>query len=189
MGPFQVGNQQGRSIRDHSLIVHAVINDAKNNNLDVDVCFVDIKQCFDSLWLDECINDLYTSGVTSRNLNLLYQGNNATDMCVETKFGKSERAKLQNIVMQGSVSGGTFCSNQLSKLCNKAYKEGDVYMYGGIPIPPLAMVDDIANISICNSVEGLITNIKCDEFIQRKKLESQVGEGKCQWIHIGKTLC
>ena len=51
------------------------------------------------------------------------------------------------------------------------------------------MVDDIANISICNSVEGLITNIKCDEFIQRKKLESQVGEGKCQWIHIGKGPC
>ena len=44
MGPFQVGNQQHRSIRDHSLIVHAVVNDAKNNNLDVDVCFVDIKQ-------------------------------------------------------------------------------------------------------------------------------------------------
>ena len=29
MGQFQVGNQKKRGIRDHTLIVHAVINDAK----------------------------------------------------------------------------------------------------------------------------------------------------------------
>ena len=92
--------------------------------------------------------------------------------------------------MQGSVPGGTLCSNQLSKLCNKAYDTGDVYMYGGkIPIPPLAMVDDIVSIAICNSVESLTNNVKNDEFIKRKMMESQVGEGKCQWIHIGKTNC
>ena len=153
MGQFQVGNQQKRSIRDHALIVHAVVNDARINNLHVDVLFTDIKQCFDSIWLEEAINDCYTSGIKNRNLNLLYEGNSSTQMCVETRFGKSERVQLKKIVMQGSVSGGTLCSNQLSKLCNKAYSEGQVYMYRGeIPIPPLAMVDDIVSIAICNSI-------------------------------------
>ena len=190
MGPFQVGNQKKRNIRDHTLIVHAVINEAHRKKQSVDVLFTDIKQCFDSIWLDEATNDLYNSGVTSRSLNLLYEGNRKTQMCVETNFGQSERAELNKVVMQGSVPGGLICSNQLSKLCNRLFKEGNVFMYDGkIPIPPLAMVDDIAAIAICNSVEGLDVSVKTDTFIQRKKLEGQTGEGKCQWVHIGKDKC
>ena len=110
-------------------------------------------------------------------------------MCVETRFGRSDRVLLERIVMQGSVLGGTLCSNQISKLCNKSFNEGDVYMYHGIPIPALAMVDDIVTVAKCNSVEGVVNNMKTDQFIRRKKLESQVGEGKCQWVHIGKSKC
>ena len=190
MGPYQVGNQKGRSIRDHTLIIHAVINEARINNKQIDILFSDIKQCFDSIWLEEAINDLYDSGVCSRNLNLLYEGNKSTDMCVETNYGRSERIRLQKVVMQGSVPGGTLCSNQISKICNDSYNEGNVYMYSEkIPIPALAMVDDIVTIAICNSVEAIVNNIKTDEFIKGKKLESQVGEGKCQWIHVGKNSC
>ena len=129
MGQFQVGNQKGRSIRDHTLVLHAVINDARTYKQNIDLQFFDIKQCFDSIWLQEAINDLYDSGITSRNLNLLHEGNKSTEMCVETSFGRSERVHLQNVVMQGSVSGGTICSNQISKLCNKSHSEGNVYMY------------------------------------------------------------
>ena len=190
MGPYQVGNQELRNIRDHTLVVHAIINEAQTKNIQLDVLFTDIKQCFDSIWLEEAINDLYNSGINTRNLNLLYEGNKATNMLVETKFGQSKRTKLNNIVMQGSVTGGTFCSNQLSKICNKSFEEGHVYMYDGIvPVPPLAMVDDIIAIVLCNSAEGLITNTKVDSFVQMKKLESQVGDGKCQWLHIGKQKC
>ena len=190
MGPFQVGNQKGRNIRDHTLIVHAVVKDVKDSKSKVDINFTDIKQCFDSIWLDEATNDLFDSGVTSRNLNLLYEGNRKTRMCVETHFGQSDRAELHKVVMQGSVPGGMICSNQLSKLCNNLHKEGDVYMYKGrVPIPPLAMVDDIASIAKCNSTESLKTSIKTDTFIQRKKLEGQTGEGKCQWVHIGGGSC
>ena len=187
MGQFQVGNQKDRNIRDHSLIVHAIVNDARRNKKRIDILFTDIKQCFDSIWLDEATNDLYDSGLVSRNLNLLYEGNKTTRMCVETNFGRSERVELNKVVMQGSVPGGLLCSNQLSKLCNKLYEEGNVYMYRSqIPVPPLAMVDDVVAVVECNSTDALACNIKTDTFIQRKKLESQVGEGKCQWIHSGE---
>ena len=171
MGQFQVGNQQGRSIRDHTLIVHAVINEAKSSKKPIDILFTDIKQCFDSIWLEEALNDLYCSGITSRNLNLIYEGNKETDMCIETRFGMSERAKLKKIVMQGSVSGGTICSNQLSKLCNKCFAEGKVYLYADkVPIPALAMVDDVVSVAVCNSVEALENNVTTDEFIKSKKM-------------------
>ena len=70
------------------------------------------------------------------------------------------------------------------------YKEENVYMFRGrIPIPALAMVDDIAAIAICNTSEALSANVKTDMFIQRKKLEGQTGAGKCQWIHVGAGRC
>ena len=49
--------------------------------------------------------------------------------------------------------------------------------------------DDIINISLCNQVDGIKKNVATDEFIKCKKLESQVGDGKCQWIHIGGETC
>ena len=190
MGQFQVGNQKGRNIRDHTLVVHAVVNEAQRKKENVDIQFTDIKQCFDSVWLDEATNDLFDSGITDRNLNLLYEGNRLTRMCVETNFGRSDRVNLHKVVMQGSVPGGMICSNQISKICNKTFNEGNVYMYNGkIPIPALAMVDDIASVTLCKSVEALETNVKTDSFIQRKKLEGQTGAGKCQWIHSGPATC
>ena len=111
-------------------------------------------------------------------------------MCVETCLGRSERVTLNKVVMQGSVAGGSLCSNQLSKLCNESFKEGKVYMFRGkIPIPALAMVDDVVNIALCNTVDGIEQNVKTDEFVKRKKLESQTGEGKCQWLHRGRNTC
>ena len=187
MGHLQVGNQKERNIRDHCLVIHAVVNDAKANKKSIDILFTDIKQCFDAIWLDEAINDLFDSGVVSRNLNLLYKGNSVTRMCIDTNFGKSERVELRNLVMQGSIPGGLFCSNQLSKLCNKLFDEGEVYMYRGqVPIPPLAMVDDVVAVNECKSTEALSSNIKTDTFIQRKKLESQVSDSKCHWVHSGR---
>ena len=53
----------------------------------------------------------------------------------------------------------------------------------------MAMVDDIAAISRCNSIEALACNVKTYTFIQRKKMECQVGEGKCQWVHCGSNSC
>ena len=57
MGQYQVGNQQNRNIRDHTLIVYATTNEAQTKKLQLDVLFTDIKQCFDSIWLGEAVND------------------------------------------------------------------------------------------------------------------------------------
>ena len=190
MGCFQVGSQKGRNIRDHTLVLHAVINEARNMRINIDINLYDISQCFDALWLKETINDLYNSGVKNRNLNLLFEGNLETQMLVKTKFGNTERVTLEEMVMQGSVPGPILCSNQLSKLSNKTYVDGSVYMYmNKVPIPALVMVDDVLTIQVCGSVESIEMNAKCESFVKSKKLKFQVNKGKCQYIHIGSNEC
>ena len=49
MGQFQVGNQKGRNIRDNTLILHAIINEARKKRIPIDIQFTDIKQCFDAI--------------------------------------------------------------------------------------------------------------------------------------------
>ena len=190
IGCFQAGSQKGRSIRDHTFILHASINEAKIMKRNIDVNFYDIGQCFDSVWLSEAINDLYDSGVRNRNLNILFNGNLKTSMSVKTVFGKTKRTDLQNILLQGSVTGPVLTSNQISKHSNKSFNNGNVYMYmNKVPIAPLSLVDDVATIVECNSIEAIGANIKNDIFFRCKKMELQVAKGKCQYIHCGSGKC
>ena len=132
-------------------------------NLNIDIILNDIKQCFDSMGIHETINDLYTSSVKSRNLNILFSGNSKTRMRIRTPFGNTPRVPLKHIVMQGSIPGPIMCSNQMAKLSNKCFKEGTVYMYmNKVPVGPLDMVDDVATIPKCGSTDSIEVNVKTD---------------------------
>ena len=192
MGCFQVGAQSGRNIRDNNLIVHAVCHEARSNGRDIDIALYDVAQCFDSLWLEETINDLYDSGIQNRNLNLIHLGNDNCAMAIRNNHGSpsTKRVTINNIVMQGSVLGPVICSNQISKNSMAAHTKGEVYMYKDIiPIPPLCMVDDIIAIAECNSPLSLCLDVRCDMFAKLKKIA--FNPTKCKIIHVGKhnTSC
>ena len=48
----------------------------------IDIQIHDYKQCFDSLWLEECLNDIYSGGLKDDKFNLLYSANQE---CLEDK--------------------------------------------------------------------------------------------------------
>ena len=55
-----VGARKKRNIRDNIYVPNAIMNDAINGTKEpVDIAMYDIEKCFDSLWLDECINDIF----------------------------------------------------------------------------------------------------------------------------------
>ena len=55
-----VGARKGRNIRDNIFVVNAVINSCtKRNEEPVDAQLFDVEKCFDALWVQECINDIY----------------------------------------------------------------------------------------------------------------------------------
>ena len=41
----------------------------------VDLQIYDCAKCFDSLWIEECMNDMFESGVTNDKLAMIYYGN------------------------------------------------------------------------------------------------------------------
>ena len=66
-------------------IVNGVINEVvqdKSKSLDIQI--LDYKQCFDSMWLEDTINDLYEAGLTDDNLALIYKSNENNRVAVKT---------------------------------------------------------------------------------------------------------
>ena len=57
------------------------------------------------MWLKECINDLYTAGVTDDSLALIFEANKNNQVAVNTPAGITAREMIHEIVLQGEVFG------------------------------------------------------------------------------------
>ena len=149
-----------------------------------DISVYDVHKCFDSLWLEECINDLYDAGLNNDKLNLLYLSNKAARIVVKTSSGVSDRFSISETVMQGTVWAGIMCTNSMDKLCKLIYdKENLLFKYRGVVnVPPLEMVDDIVTAAKCGE-KSVELNKLVNTFIENKKLELSVK--KCANVHIG----
>ena len=151
----------------------------------VDVQLFDIEKCFDALWLEECINDLYDSGLDNDKLPLLFMENSNAKIAVKTSSGLSKRKSIKNIVMQGTVWGSIFCTATMDKLGKLAYANEELlYKYKGeVDTPCLGMVDDILSIQKCSS-KALESNAVINAFVESKKLT--LSSRKCKRIHISR---
>ena len=68
----------------------------------INVHIYDVIKCFDTLWLEEAISDLYESGFTNEKLSLLFLENEVCKVAVKTPAGLS-RVEIPRIVLQGTV--------------------------------------------------------------------------------------
>ena len=140
-----VGSRKGRNVRDNLFVINAIMNENKKSPkgaLDINV--YDVAKCFDSLWLSECINDLYDAGMRNDKLNVLAEANKNASIAIKTSSGVTERFTIENTVMQGTVWGGLLCTTTMDQLCKNMYKDGNLlYKYRqNVEVPPLQMVDD-----------------------------------------------
>ena len=180
-----VGARKGRNIRDNIFVLNAVTNSViKGEEEAVDIQVVDVEKCFDTLWVQECINDLFEAGLDNDKLSLLYLENQNAKCAIKSDNGLSRRIDIQNIVMQGSVWGSLFCTTTMDKLGQISYKdENMIYKYKGlVAVPSICMVDDIMSIQKCS--DSGKTNAVINAFIKMKKL--RLIPMKCSRIHIGK---
>ena len=125
MSDSQVGGRKGMNVRNHIWIVNGIICDVlstkKKNPIDIQI--FDYKQCFDSLWLQECLNDLYDSGVKDDKLALLYNINTEVKVAVKTPVGRTKRESIFNVITQGDVFGPIICSNQVDTIAKECLVE------------------------------------------------------------------
>ena len=85
--------------------------------------------------------------------------------------------------MQGTVWGSLMCTSTMDELPKQAYeKPEDLYMYKGVRIPPLEMIDDI--LTVTNAEKTLSMNNMVNTFVEHKRLK--LSGTKCHRIHIGK---
>jgi hypothetical protein len=107
MSNSNIGALKNKNVRNHLFVVHGIINSVlKGEAKCVDIQIYDIKQAFDALWLQDCMNDLYdVVPCTGRNdkLSLLYKANIENHVSVKTPVGQTDRLNIPEIVMQGST--------------------------------------------------------------------------------------
>ena len=182
-----VGSRKRRNIRDNLFVMNAIMNSSKQGcDSACDINVYDVRKCFDSLWLAECINDLFESGLKNDKLCLLYYSNKTARIAIKTSNGISERFTISDTVMQGTEWAGLKCTCTMDKLGKQAYSDPNLlYKYiNEVEVPPLEMVDDVITASKCGN-QAVITNAAVTTFAKLKKLESS--EQKCARLHVGKV--
>ena len=86
-----VGARKGRNVRDNILVLNAITNSIINGKEKS----VDIEKCFDALWVEECVNDLYESGFQSDKLPLLFQENQNAMIAVKCFLRKTIKINIK----------------------------------------------------------------------------------------------
>ena len=189
MSDSNVGARRGKNIRNHIFVINGVINEAINNKhkKSIDILIYDYKQCFDSMWLEEALNDLYEAGVKDDNLALIHLANETNKVAVKTPHGLTERKVVDKIVLQGGVFGPIKCSVQVDTIGKECLEnEKHLYKYKDtVGIPPLGMVDDLLAVAECG-VDSVLLNGYINAKTNIKKL--QFGAKKCHKIHIGNNV-
>ena len=187
MSNCNVGGRRNRSIRDNLFVIYACINDATGyQKTDIDIQFYDITQCFDSMWYEETMNDLWESlDIRDDKFSLVSEMNKEVDIFVKTPVGDTEIFTLEKIEQQGTVLAPIKCSNQMDSISRECLKEKvEMFRYRNvISIPPLGMIDDLASVSYCGP-KSVKLNAIINAKISLKKLE--LSQKKCVKLHISK---
>ena len=190
MPDSNVGARKHKNIKNHLFVINGIMNDVlarKEESIDIQI--LDYRQCFDSVWLEEAVNDLLEAGITDDNLALIFKANETVNVGVKTSFGMTERKVLEKIEMQGEIFGPLCCSVQVYTFGKECMKENKhLYSYKNeVGVPPLAMVDDLLCISTCG-LKSVEMNAYINAKTNVKKL--QFGETKCHKMHVGlKNKC
>ena len=90
------------------------------------------------MWLEECLNDMYSGGLKDDKLNLIHNANSLVKIAVKTPVGKTESRSISNVVLQGDVFGPMLSSKQVDTFGKECLEDNKyLYMYKWeVEIPP-----------------------------------------------------
>ena len=188
MSDSNVGARKNKNIRNHIFVINGIIHDvlSSKKKKPIDIQIMDYKQCFDSMWLEETMNDLFEVGVTDDNLALIYEANKVVNVAVKTPTGLTVRERIEKIILQGDVFGPIECSVSVDTFGKECLTDDKhLYLYKDkVKIPILAMVDDTLAVSECGYKSSMV-NAFMNTKTNIKKL--QFGIEKCFKMHVGRV--
>ena len=72
-------------------MINAITNSVLKDKLEpIDIQLYDVEKCFDALWLEECINDLFDAGFTNDKLPILFQENQTAKVAIKGRNLKKD---------------------------------------------------------------------------------------------------
>ena len=179
-----VGARKSRNIRDNLFVLNAICNSVINGKEEpIDVQIFDVMKCFDALWMEECVNDVFEAGFTNDKLPLIFLTNQRANIAVKMNNKVSKRVEINNVVMQGTVWGSLLCTSSMEKL-GKFFYDNDHLLYkykGKVGVPCLGMIDDLLCVQKCG-IESVKANAVINTFVENKKLT--LGKSKSHRVHI-----
>ena len=195
MSDSNIGARRMKNIRNHLFVIHAIINSVVQGNSEcIDIQIYDLVQAFDSLWVEDCLNDVYDAldeDTKDDKVALLYDINKENKVAVNTAMGQTDRIEIERIVTQGGTWGSLLCSNHIDTLGRSCRSTGQhMYTYKNkVKVLPLSMVDDLLGVARCGH-DSLALNIFINTQIELKKLKfhtaDEKGKSKCHVMHVGK---
>ena len=116
-------------MRDNIFVLNAILNSIrKASNEPHDIQVYDVEQCFDAMWLEECIHALYEAGLQNDKFNLLFLTNSSTEVAIQISTGITDRATIMKIVMKGTMWANMFCVVLLDKLGKLVYSNPRLFI-------------------------------------------------------------
>ena len=177
MSKFQTGGAKGKGVVDNLFILRGLIDHTNYLGKELWITFYDIEKCFDSLWLEDCINAPWRNGIQDDILYQVYLMNRKAHVTAKTPFGDSHPFITTDLVKQGACLGPIPNNCSLSDICT----EGTYFNYGSVQIKSLEFVDDVADLNSGNAFAVLSNDIMCN--IQRKK-RPKFSTEKCKLLKV-----
>ena len=144
---LQAGSKTNRGPLDQMFLLQGGIDHAKHMNVPLFVTVYDFAQCFDALWLEDCIVSLWKLGIQDETLTTLYNMNKKATIQVKTPIGMTNKFSRDTIVKQGTVSGPPMCSTSIAEFVESNKVRG--FPIGGTSISTMILVDDVLNANLC----------------------------------------
>ncbi len=184
LSPNQTGGTKGKSTIDLTMIVLAIIERNKYLGKATMITFADVEKCFDKIWLEDGLKDLWKSGMTPRDCMALKKMNEVAKATIETPLGPTKEITLSNTVRQGTVNGPSICAATIDTINVGGYNV--VTHYGPtLEINIGAYVDDLESAGSSGVANNTIRN--CGLMEDRKKVNFNTGVGKSGVLVINES--
>ena len=148
------------------------------------IVLYDYSQCFDSLWLEDCLLSVWNIGVQNEILSLIRELNKQSNIIVKTPAGLTNEFTANNIVQQGSVCGGILCSSSTGEAPSEIITGGT--QIGTSVIKVLTYVDDIATLNTTTR-DVYYSHERVKWFSKKKRLSLSVGKCILLCINLKKS--
>lgn len=187
MSEWQMGGIKNRSTIDNIMIIMSIVERNKYLGKNTYIFYADAEKCFDRLWLDDGIAELWRCGMNMRDAIMVRKMNQRAVITIRTPVGNTEELIVENIVRQGTVYGPQICGVSMDRI-NSTGKDIITHYGPELVLRAPIFVDDITSAGSCATVNNAISN--CNMLETRKKMTFNTKNGKTEYsvVTVNKDI-